>query len=110
MYFPVFFSQYAPRCNPNLNVTEENGFWRIHSYGMAAIHVHDYSNTDGFDLTIIGWGLEDLAFADTVIKNGLGHSSKSVMIVHQNLDFSTKFGFFHKIWIFHQNFVISPQV
>ena len=53
-YFPIFFSQYAPKCRADLKVAEENGFWRIHSYGMVAIHKRDYMTTGGFDLSIKG--------------------------------------------------------
>lgn len=62
VYFPIFFSQYAPPCDAELTIDEENGFWRIHSYGMVSMHVRDYFITDGFDLTIKGYYLFFIMF------------------------------------------------
>ena len=50
-------------------ISEDNGYWRIYSYGMVSIFNHDYRKTKGFDLELVGWGLEDLRFAETVLDN-----------------------------------------
>ena len=73
-YFPIFFSEYGPRFvrkntvkSPISRITEENGYWRLYSWGMVSLYNHDYKKTSGFDLGINGWGLEDLKFAETLL-------------------------------------------
>ena len=68
VYYPVFFSQYDPDVvyverekpkNP-FHFDELNGFWRIFSYGMFSIYKSDFTKTNGFNVAIRGWGLEDV--------------------------------------------------
>ena len=69
-YYPVFLSQYDPeiiyagRKNlQNVFLFEElDGFWRHFSYGMVSIFKEDFDKTSGFDLSLRGWGLEDIHF------------------------------------------------
>ena len=68
VYAPVFFSEYGPMFARHGGITEDNGYWRVYSYGMMSIRNHDYRATPGFELGFEGWGLEDLRFAETVIK------------------------------------------
>ena len=67
VYAPIFFSEYGPKFDRHGGISEDNGFWRIYSYGMISILNHDYRATTGFQLDLKGWGLEDLRFAETVL-------------------------------------------
>jgi len=68
VYYPVFFSQYDPdvvfveRTKPSnhFRFSELDGFWRHFSYGMVSLFKSDFDRTEGFDLSIRGWGLEDV--------------------------------------------------
>ena len=74
VYYPVFFSQYDPalvyaqRARPQspFSFDELDGFWRYFSYGMVALYSSDFARTPGFDLTIRGWGLEDVHLVSLV--------------------------------------------
>ena len=67
VYFPVFFSLFAPKCRVQQSVSEGNGFWRVYSTGMVFLFKQDYLQTDGFDLSIESWGQEDLRFTEAVL-------------------------------------------
>ena len=69
-WFPVPYSQYSPkkRCRSeefdaeekwdhvesNLEVGEEEGFWRSFGLGITCMYKSDFLNSGGFDLTIEG--------------------------------------------------------
>ena len=74
-------------------ISEENGFWRTFSFGMLAMEKvrsyiisycsvecsiqSAYDKTSKFDLSIEGWGGEDLRFYETCVKyevNDHGHT------------------------------------
>lgn len=82
VYFPIVYSTY----NPNvLNKTyslqdyevydnivdNHNGFWRQFGFGIASLYKSDYLDLGGFNMTIFGWGFEDVTFYDGVIKSNL---------------------------------------
>lgn len=82
VYFPIVYSTY----NPNvLNKTYSlqdyevyngivdnyNGFWRQFGFGIASLYKSDYLSLGGFNMTIFGWGFEDVTFYDSVIKSNL---------------------------------------
>lgn len=82
VYFPIVYSTY----NPNvLNKTyslqdyevyggivdNNNGFWRQFGFGIASLYKSDYLNLGGFNMTIFGWGFEDVTFYDNVVKSNL---------------------------------------
>ena len=68
VYYPVSFSQYDPsRAYPwqskplsPFHFDEKYGYWRRFGYGMVAIYGSDFMRIPGFDLTIRGWGMEDV--------------------------------------------------
>ena len=68
VYYPVFFSQYDPdvvysehtRPQNHFHFEELDGFWRHFSYGMVSLYKSDFMKTSGFDLSLRGWGLEDI--------------------------------------------------
>nr|XP_039274123.1 chondroitin sulfate synthase 1-like [Styela clava] len=76
VYYPTFFSQYDPNIvyanqkppKSHFFIEEIAGFWRTFSYGMVSIYKTDFEKTGGFDLSIEGWGLEDLRFCTAVIE------------------------------------------
>ena len=64
-WFPVPYSQYSPkkRCrseneeeweHTDLDVGEEEGFWRSFGLGITCMYKSDFLNSGGFDLTIEG--------------------------------------------------------
>ncbi|GFO35770.1 hexosyltransferase [Plakobranchus ocellatus] len=83
VYFPIVFSQYDPKpvCRPGKpscqcqvgprgqgsecvlvadDVGEDSGYWRLFGFGIAALYRSDYHKVGGFDLSIRGWGKEDV--------------------------------------------------
>ena len=68
VYYPVFFSLYDPnvvyaekeRLGTHFSFEELDGIWRYFSYGMLSIYKSDFDRTEGFDVDICGWGLEDI--------------------------------------------------
>jgi len=74
VYYPVFFSQYNPQAFRNnkrqdkvqFRFDEHDGFWRSFSYGVVSMYKCDYDKTGGFDLSIKGWGLEDLLLVSRI--------------------------------------------
>jgi len=79
VYYPVFFSQYDPNVvyfnnkkpQSHFSFEELDGFWRYFSYGMVSLYKSDFDKTPGFDLTIRGWGLEDIHLANAILAAGL---------------------------------------
>lgn len=82
VYFPIVYSTY----NPNLLnktyslqnyevystiIDEYNGFWRQFGFGIASLYKSDYLSLGGFNMTITGWGFEDVTFFDAVVKSNL---------------------------------------
>ncbi|XP_065186853.1 uncharacterized protein LOC135817569 isoform X1 [Sycon ciliatum] len=50
-----------------LMVDAEYGHWLEHSYGMLCLYQQDYMNAGGFDLSIAGWGGEDVDLAERLV-------------------------------------------
>ena len=75
-YYPIIFSQYDPgHVGPepdNFKIETLRGFWRSYGYGMVALHKEDFDKAGGFDVKIIGWGMEDVYLASNVISNNIG--------------------------------------
>ena len=80
IYFPVVFSQYDPRMvydRRKQNIKEQNifsideqaGFWRLFGFGIVALYKIDYKSLGGFDLSIQGWGKEDVDFFEKVVRS-----------------------------------------
>lgn len=77
VYFPIFFKLYKMdfvhkygRINITSTIMRQNGHWAHYSYGMVCIYGEDYLDTGGFDLSLQGWGEEDVSFLHQVIKAG----------------------------------------
>ena len=78
VYFPIFFKLYKldfvnkyRKGNSSQLLKRHNGHWAHYSYGMVVIYVSDYRKAGGFDVSLKGWGEEDVDFFNKVIKHGL---------------------------------------
>lgn len=86
VYFPIVFSQFdpepvcysgSPHCNckgaectlKEEDLTEAAGYWRQFGFGIAAMYRSDYHKVGGFDLSIRGWGKEDVDLYTKFIEN-----------------------------------------
>ncbi|XP_076241857.1 chondroitin sulfate synthase isoform X2 [Calliopsis andreniformis] len=78
IYFPVVFSQYNPKVIPEdfkrknaFFIDETTGFWRQFGFGIVSLYKQDYEVVGGFDLSIQGWGKEDVDFFEKAIKSNI---------------------------------------
>mgnify|MGYP000708729564 CR=1 FL=1 len=75
-YYPIIFSQYDPSHvgeeSDHFKIDLMRGFWRSYGYGMVALYKEDFDKAGGFDVKIIGWGMEDVYLASNVISNNIG--------------------------------------
>ncbi|KAK0057903.1 chondroitin sulfate synthase 1 [Biomphalaria pfeifferi] len=86
VYFPIVFSQYdpepvcftgSPHCDcansecvlKAEDISDAAGYWRQFGFGIAAMYLSDYYNAGGFDLSIRGWGKEDVDLYTKFIEN-----------------------------------------
>ncbi|KAI6182876.1 Hexosyltransferase [Aphelenchoides bicaudatus] len=69
VYFPIVFSEFsskywnvADRNDPHMhfNFNRQHGYFRHFGYGLVSIFKQDFDNIGGFNLSIQGWGLEDV--------------------------------------------------
>lgn len=52
-------------------VSDTLGYFRVYGFGILSIFKCDFERVGGFDLTIKGWGLEDVQMFETLIKSNL---------------------------------------
>ncbi|XP_066583184.1 chondroitin sulfate synthase 1 [Prorops nasuta] len=78
IYFPVVFSQYDPKVlyknsvKPDrFAISDFSGYWRIFGFGIVSLYKKDYNAIGGFDLSIQGWGKEDVDLFDKAVKSNL---------------------------------------
>lgn len=78
VYFPVFFKLYNQefvnryhRANHSLLISRHRGHWAHYSYGMVCLYAGDYHKTGGFDVSMRGWGEEDIDLLNKALKSGL---------------------------------------
>lgn len=83
IYFPIVYSLYYPGLlnksissfnnpesfNPDSIINEQNGFWRQFGFGIVSLYKSDYIQLGGFNLSISGWGFEDVTFYDNAVKS-----------------------------------------
>lgn len=69
VYYPVVFSLYnplivyggaTPEHNQMFKIQKETGYWRDFGFGMTCLYQSDFFAIGGFDLSIKGWGNEDV--------------------------------------------------
>lgn len=92
VYFPIIFSQYDPKVvhgggkapgDSPFALTRKAGFWRHYGFGVACIYKGDLARAGGFDVSIQGWGLEDVDLFDRVLRAGLQpFRSQEAGVVH----------------------------
>ncbi|XP_060823700.1 chondroitin sulfate synthase 1 [Bombus pascuorum] len=78
IYFPVVFSQYDPkvvykdnRKEDTFAINEISGYWRQFGFGIVSLYKQDYKSVGGFNLSIQGWGKEDVDFYEKVVKSNI---------------------------------------
>jgi len=74
IYFPIIFSQYSPQFSTqnNLNnrdIYEDRGYWRQFGFGILSIYNCDLQTVGGFNVSIHGWGMEDVNLYDRIIQS-----------------------------------------
>lgn len=52
-------------------IDDDYGYFRQYGFGILSIYKCDFNRVGGFDLTIKGWGLEDVQLFETLIKSNL---------------------------------------
>lgn len=52
-------------------ISDDNGYFRQYGFGILSIFKCDFERVGGFDLTIKGWGMEDVQMFETLIKSNL---------------------------------------
>ena len=84
-FYPIIFSQYDPsHVGPeknNFKIETLRGFWRQYGYGMVALYKEDFDAAGGFDVKIVGWGMEDVYLVSNVISNGIGPGFETSFIL-----------------------------
>lgn len=78
VYFPIVFSQYDPkvvygdaRKQDKFTINEISGHWRQYGFGIVSLYKNDYRTVGGMDLSIQGWGKEDVEFFEKAVKSDL---------------------------------------
>ncbi|XP_076643494.1 chondroitin sulfate synthase isoform X2 [Halictus rubicundus] len=76
IYFPVVFSQYDPKIvggkgRDAFAIDETSGYWRQFGFGIVSLYKQDYRTVGGFDLSIQGWGKEDVEFFEKAVKSSI---------------------------------------
>ncbi|XP_067211865.1 chondroitin sulfate synthase 1 [Linepithema humile] len=78
LYFPIVFSQYDPKIvygeagkQDKFTINEISGHWRQYGFGIVSLYKKDYRTVGGLDLSIQGWGKEDVEFFEKAVKSGL---------------------------------------
>ena len=62
IYYPIVFSQFGIGSGQGRAGAE--GYWRQWGFGMAAMYKSDFL---GMDLSIVGWGKEDVSLYEKYI-------------------------------------------
>lgn len=84
IYFPIVYSLYDPKkfhkhydgsdyrlFDKELLLNEDNGSWRQYGFGIVSLYKSDFVKLRGFNTTIKGWGMEDVAFFDAAVKSDM---------------------------------------
>uniref|UniRef100_H2Z1X9 Hexosyltransferase n=1 Tax=Ciona savignyi TaxID=51511 RepID=H2Z1X9_CIOSA len=74
VFYPVLFSSNDPNPRDLVKPRDDHfvihgnfGHWRSYGYGLLCVYQSDFTATGGFDMTIQGWGLEDVDLVDKFI-------------------------------------------
>ncbi len=88
VYYPMVFSQFNQTISLSKSHREslrhmyregafeheylqsDHGFWRKYGFGIVCVYGEDVTNVGGFDLSIKGWGLEDVMLYEQFLFSG----------------------------------------
>ncbi len=78
-YYPEFFKYYdmnyvyklEKKPMGFLRIDRKHGHWATYSFGMACMYRSDYLAAGGFDTSISGWGGEDTALAQALVRTDI---------------------------------------
>lgn len=93
VYYPIVFSEYDPdepieaikildisssgskqstkvRDN-HLDLNIDTGYWRQFGFGIVAVYNSDLRRVGGFDISIVGWGKEDVDLYEKFVKSNI---------------------------------------
>ena len=78
VYFPIVYSLYRNYKggidkgffleNKSFDINDQNGFWRLFGYGITSMFKVDFERVGGFNISIQGWGLEDVYLFEKFVK------------------------------------------
>ena len=85
-YYPIVFSQYDPQIVGNFSsptsssktaskkpdmkvISKLTGHWVVYGFGMVCLYKSDYEAVGGYDLSIRGWGGEDVTLYDSHVRH-----------------------------------------
>ncbi|XP_048505048.1 chondroitin sulfate synthase 1 isoform X2 [Athalia rosae] len=78
LYFPIVFSQFDPKVvyddakrRDSYVISNYNGYWREYGFGIASLYKRDFRFIGGFDLSIRGWGKEDVDLFEKAVRSNL---------------------------------------
>lgn len=79
LYFPIVYSQYGDQLKfanhsetqTNFDIDNLNGYWRQFGFGIGSLYKCDLFRVGGFNVSIHGWGLEDVNLYDRVVESNL---------------------------------------
>ncbi|XP_064613871.1 chondroitin sulfate synthase 1-like [Liolophura sinensis] len=81
VFYPIVFAQYHPRLvkayspeseSSNLvDINKSTGHWVHYGYGIACMYAQDYREVGGFDLSVKGWGGEDVLLYRRHVRSNL---------------------------------------
>lgn len=86
VYFPIVYSQYSneasgSRMKPQSSlhsleyqkdkttITDLDGYWRQFGFGIVALYKEDLLSVGGYETSIRGWGMEDVALYDRFVSS-----------------------------------------
>lgn len=61
----------VPDIQDDYFVGREEGFWRDFGFGLTCMYKSDFLESGGFDLSIQGWGEEDIRLYVSLLESGL---------------------------------------
>ena len=79
VYYPEFFKYYnmdyvyhfSRKSQGIPIINRKHGHWATYSYGMLCLYKSDYISVGRFDLSIEGWGGEDVSLAKSILRRDL---------------------------------------
>lgn len=79
VYFPIVFSEFSPKfwhptdrneaSHQHFSYGRQRGYFRHFGYGLVSLFKSDFVRIGGFNLSIHGWGMEDVDLFEKVISS-----------------------------------------